>query len=201
MNMNTQNPAIVEMRRKAWAELRRRVENCQKCTLCKTRKQIVLGEGTTENCRCVIIGEAPGETEDEQGRPFVGDSGKLLRKILNDCRIPREKVYITNVLKCRPPHNRDPETPEMDACEEHLEAQLLLLQPDIVVTVGRISTQWLLKSTQTISNIRGKWLDWRMIKLLPIFHPSYLLRSRNVAHLQLTYKDIYELKQALDRLQ
>ena len=186
----------------AWEELRKRVDSCTKCGLCQKRKHTVFGEGATENCRCVIVGEAPGETEDEQGRPFVGKAGQLLTKIFSDCGIPRDTVYITNILKCRPPNNRDPEVPEMEACSEHLEAQLLLLHPDIVVTVGKIATQRLFGTDKTISNMRGKWLDWRGIKFFPIFHPSYLLRSgEGSTHEKLTYEDVKKLKAALDRLQ
>ena len=185
----------------AWEELRKRVDNCTKCPLCQTRKHTVFGEGPTENCRCVVIGEAPGETEDEQGRPFVGDSGKLLTKIFSESGIPRETVYITNILKCRPPNNRDPKEPEMEACSEHLEAQLLLLHPDILVTVGKISTQWLFKTKQTISSMRGKWFDFRGIQCFPIFHPSYLLRSgAGSTPEKLTYEDAKKLKAALDWL-
>ena len=160
-----------------------------------------MGEGLTENCRCVFVGEAPGETEDEQGRPFVGDSGRLLTKIFADCGIPRQTVYITNILKCRPPKNRDPLPSEMDACAEHLEAQLLLLHPDIVVTVGKISTQWLFKTKQSISRMRGQWFYLRGIHFFPIFHPSYVLRSGiNSTPAKLTYQDAARLKAALDKL-
>ena len=186
----------------AWEELRKKVESCRKCGLCQTRNNTVFGEGPTENCRCVIVGEAPGEDEDNSGHPFVGKAGQLLTKIFSESGIPRDTIYITNILKCRPPNNRDPEPPEMEACEEHLDAQLLLLHPDIVVTVGRISTHWLFKTKQSISSMRGKWLDWRGIKFFPIFHPSYLLRSgEGSTPEKLTYEDVKRLKAALDRLQ
>ena len=134
--------------------------------------------------------------------PFVGESGQLLTKIFSDCGIPRETVYITNMVKCRPPNNRDPESSEMEACSEYLEAQLLLLHPDIVVTVGKIATQKLFDTDKTISSMRGKWLDWRGIKFFPIFHPSYLLRSGGGSKpVQQTYMDIQALKASLDRLQ
>lgn len=184
----------------AWEELRKRVEVCRKCELCHKRTHTVFGEGLTEKCRCVIIGEAPGKEEDEQGRPFVGDSGQLLTKILRECGIPRETVYIMNMVKCRPPNNRDPEVLEMEACSEYLEAQLLLLHPDIVLTVGKIATQKLLNTKKSISSMRGKLNDWRSIRILPIFHPSYLLRSQNTNHMELTYRDIKALKAVLDSL-
>ncbi len=185
----------------AWAELRKRVEACKKCPLHKSRNRVVFGEGRTQKCRCVIIGEAPGETEDIYGRPFIGAAGQLLTKIFSECGIPREELYITNILKCRPPNNRNPSPTEMDACRGHLEAQLLLLHPDIVVTVGKISTQWMFNNTkQSITNMRGRWFSLRGIKIFPLFHPSYLLRCRNVEHLRLTYGDVHVLRKALDIL-
>lgn len=185
----------------AWEELRKRVDSCQKCELCRTRIRTVLGEGPTEKCRCVVVGEAPGEDEDKSGRPFVGKAGQLLTKIFTDSKIPREKLYITNILKCRPPKNRDPLPFEMEACKEHLEAQLLLLHPDIVVTLGRFSTQWLFANTKTsITNMRGKWFDWRGIQFFPMFHPSYLLHKGDIELLKLTYMDAHVLKNALEIL-
>ena len=159
-----------------------------------------------QNCRCVIIGEAPGEDEDKEGRPFVGKAGQLLTKILEKGgKIPRDSVYIMNVLKCRPPKNRDPLPEEMAACNEHLEAQLALLHPDIVVTMGNISTKWLRKDKQGITSLRGKWQQWRGIELLPMFHPSYLLRTEadtsETGPKFLTWKDVEALKARLDSLQ
>ena len=186
----------------AWDELRKKVDNCRKCPLHWARNHTVFGEGPKENCRCVVIGEGPGETEDEKGQPFIGESGQLLTKIFSDCGIPRETVYITNMVKCRPPKNRDPEKEEMKACNEYLEAQLLLLHPDIVVTVGKVATQQLFDTDKSISSMRGQWLNWRGINFFPIFHPSYLLRSGGGSNpVKLTYRDIQALKAALDRLQ
>ena len=110
-----------------WEDLSNQIKNCNKCDLCKTRKNVVIGEGKRENCKLVIVGEGPGEQEDEQGRPFVGKSGELLTRFLNDAKIARDSIYITNIVKCRPPDNRDPLKNEMLACSEFLESQLLLL--------------------------------------------------------------------------
>ncbi|MDY6399397.1 MAG: uracil-DNA glycosylase [Synergistales bacterium] len=188
----------------AWEELKNRVQNCQKCKLCENRHNTVFGEGPVENCKVMIIGEGPGEEEDLSGRPFVGPAGQLLTKILEQGGgIPRNSVYIANIVKCRPPNNRNPAQEEMLACNEYIEAQLLLLRPEIVVAMGSISAQWLLKSKQGITKLRGQWLDWRGIKLFPMFHPSYLLRNASRAKgspKDLTWQDIKALKLKIDEL-
>ena len=189
----------------AWDELKRKVEECRKCKLCEKRHNTVFGEGPTENCRVVILGEGPGADEDATGRPFVGKAGVLLTSILQDGgKIPRESIYITNVVKCRPPENRNPTRYEAQACNEFLEAQLSLLHPDIIVTLGNVPTQWLLKTTQGITGLRGQWLDWRGIKLFPMFHPSFLLRNESRAKgspKYLTWQDVKALKAKIDSLQ
>ncbi|MBQ7593273.1 MAG: uracil-DNA glycosylase [Synergistaceae bacterium] len=188
----------------AWEELKAQVETCTKCGLCETRNHTVFGEGPIENCRVVIIGEAPGEDEDNSGRPFIGKAGQLLTDILEKGGgILREEIYITNIVKCRPPNNRDPDKKEMIPCSEYLEAQLLLLRPSIVVTMGRISTQFLLNTSNGITSLRGEWKDWRGIKLLPMLHPSYLMRQeehgdRKPKHQ--TWHDILSLRKKLDEL-
>ena len=190
--------------KRAWDELKRRVSECQKCGLCKKRHNTVFGEGPEINCRVVIVGEGPGADEDALGRPFVGKAGQLLTGILeNGGRIPRGSLYITNIVKCRPPENRNPTREEAAACDEFLEAQLLLLHPDIVVTLGNVPTQWLLKTTQGITSLRGQWLDWRGIKLFPMFHPSYLLRNDSRSKgspKDLTWQDVKLLKSKIDEL-
>ena len=188
----------------AWDELRLKVSECRKCGLCEKRHNTVFGEGPTENCRVMLIGEAPGADEDAFGRPFVGKAGQLLTSILeNGGKIPRESLYITNTVKCRPPENRNPNDDEIRACSEFLEAQLLLLHPDIVVTLGNVPTQFLLKTKQGITNLRGKWLTWRGILLLPMFHPSFLLRNESRAKgspKDLTWQDVKSLKAKIDEL-
>ena len=189
----------------AWSELRERVRHCTKCGLCKTRHNTVFGEGPISS-RCVIIGEAPGGDEDYEGRPFVGKAGQLLTDILEKGGgIPRGSVYIMNVLKCRPPNNRNPELEEILQCKEYLEAQLALLHPDIIVTMGNIATQTITGLNSGITSLRGKWFKHRGIRIFPMFHPSYLLRnSADVSEKGpkfLTWQDIKELKKALDNLQ
>ncbi|MBQ7155470.1 MAG: uracil-DNA glycosylase [Synergistaceae bacterium] len=185
----------------AWEELRKRVEACTKCGLCQTRNNIVFGEGPV-NSKCVIIGEAPGEEEDMSGRPFVGKAGQLLTKILeNGGGIPRASVYITNTIKCRPPNNRNPNTDETDACREYWEAQLLLIQPSIIVTMGNIPTKALTNTQRGITTIRGVWQKWRGIDLLPMYHPSYLLRREgDLTVRKQTWDDVKSLKAKLAAL-
>ena len=188
----------------AWQELKNKIENCGKCALCETRHNTVMGEGPIQNCKVMIVGEAPGEDEDLQGRPFVGKAGQLLTDILEKGGgISRSSVYIANTLKCRPPDNRDPNQGELLACNDYLEAQMLLLRPKIVVTLGNVPTKWLLKTSQGITSLRGKWFDWRGIKLFPMFHPSYLLRDQSRTKdspKYLTWNDVRALKARIDEL-
>ena len=188
----------------AWDLLKSKIQACRKCELCKERNNVVVGSGPVENCRCVIIGEAPGEEEDRQGLPFVGRAGQLLTDILQKgAGIDRKLIYITNVVKCRPPGNRDPKSNELLACNEFLEAQLLLLQPSIIVTMGRISAKWLIKAAPGIMKIRGQWQKWRGLDLLPMYHPSFLLRREaegDLAPKRDTWRDVIALKVKLDEL-
>ena len=182
----------------AWEELKQKVSECRKCGLCDKRRNTVFGEGPEYDCRVMIVGEAPGADEDAMGRPFVGKAGQLLTGILEN-----GALYITNTIKCRPPENRNPNMDEIRACSEYLEAQLLLLHPDIVVTLGNIPTQHLLGTKQGITGLRGQWIDWRGIKLFPMFHPSYLLRNDSRTEgspKYLTWQDVKALKAKIDEL-
>lgn len=187
----------------AFEELHKRIAVCTKCALCAERHNTVPGEGNI-NGRVVIVGEGPGREEDETGRPFVGRAGRLLTDILEKGgHISRSSLYITNVVKCRPPENRDPAEEEIEACREFLEAQLLLLHPDIVVTLGNVPTRALLNSKQSITYLRGKWQTWRGIQLFPMFHPSYLLHNESKAvgsPRYLMWQDVIELKSKIDEL-
>lgn len=184
-------------------ELHAQIASCTKCELCETRTKTVPGEGPL-NCRVVIVGEGPGQEEDESGRPFVGKAGRLLTDILEKGgNIRRDSLYITNTVKCRPPDNRNPNVKEIESCRDFLEAQLLLLHPDIVVTLGNVPTQALLNTKQGITSLRGKWIDWRGIKLFPMFHPSYLLRNESKAvgsPRYLMWQDVKDLKAKIDEL-
>ena len=183
----------------AWTELRERVANCTECTLHKTRTNTVFGQGNVDN-RVVFIGEGPGEDEDLQGLPFVGKAGQLLTQILEAGKISREDVFIMNIVKCRPPENRIPTTEEMAKCNQHLESQLALLRPRIVVCLGNTPMRWLLQTTEGITKMRGKWFDWRGTKLMPMFHPSYLLRNQSRAEgspKHQTWLDVQALKKMM----
>ncbi|MGI6784460.1 MAG: uracil-DNA glycosylase [Aminivibrio sp.] len=189
-------------RHRAWEELRDRVAGCSRCDLSSSRKNTVFGQGSTES-PLVFVGEGPGSDEDEQGAAFVGKAGRLLTKILASVDIPRESVFITNVVKCRPPENREPVPDEMMACSVFLETQLALLRPRIVVTLGNTPTKWLLRTSEGITSLRGKWIPWRGAFLFPMFHPSYLLRNesrRKGSPKDLTWQDVKALREKIDEL-
>ncbi len=150
--------------------------DCQRCKLCSHRTSIVFGVGP-ESADLMFIGEAPGRDEDLQGVPFVGRAGQLLTRIIQAIGLQRDQVYIANILKCRPPQNRDPEADEVKQCEGFLFQQIASIQPLIIVALGRYAAQTLLRSSTPISKLRGKFRDYRGALLLPTFHPSYLLRN------------------------
>jgi DNA polymerase len=158
-----------------WSESKRRALDCAACPLAETRKSVVFGEGD-ESSKLMFIGEGPGADEDESGRPFIGKAGQLLTQILSAAGIDRREVYITNVVKCRPPGNRAPMPEESAACDAFLQTQILLVKPAILVLLGSTPTKWILKTTEGITKLRGRWFDWRGIAVMPMFHPSYLLR-------------------------
>lgn len=155
-----------------------KINKCLECKLGPTRKNSVPGEGNVK-APIMFIGEAPGADEDSQGRPFVGRAGKLLTQILESVNIKREEVYITNVVKCRPPNNRVPEPDEVLACKKHLLSQIEAIGPKIICALGSTATKFLLgDDIGNISKIRGNWYDFNeSIKLMPLYHPSYLLRN------------------------
>lgn len=156
--------------------LRNEIGDCKRCKLCEGRTNIVFGVGD-EKARLVFVGEGPGANEDEQGEPFVGRAGQLLTKMIVAMGLSREQVYICNVVKCRPPENRDPEPDEIASCEPFLKQQLAIIKPQIVVGLGRYACQTLLKTTTTMSKLRGVWHEYDGIKFMPTFHPAYLLRN------------------------
>lgn len=160
-----------------WDDLAAKVATCTACTLHQTRTQTVFGVGHRE-AEWMFIGEAPGEQEDLQGEPFVGRAGQLLNEMIRALGLRRESVYIANVLKCRPPRNRDPAPEEAAACEGYLKAQLALVRPKIIVAVGRIAAQNLLKTATPIGKLRGQVHQYERIPLVVTYHPAYLLRSQ-----------------------
>lgn len=149
---------------------------CTKCRLAGGRKNVVFGVGNP-NADLMFIGEAPGRDEDERGEPFVGRAGQLLTDIIKAMKLTRDDVYIANVIKCRPPENRNPEPDELDACRPFIRRQVELIQPKVIVTLGRFGLQSLTEKGYGISAVRGKWLEYDGIKLMPTYHPAYLLRN------------------------
>lgn len=168
---------VVPARCTDWDELEAKVASCTACPLHQGRTQTVFGVGNRQ-AEWLFIGEAPGEQEDLQGMPFVGRAGQLLDEMIRAIGLSRESVYIANVLKCRPPRNRDPAPEEAAACEGFLNAQIILVKPKIIVAVGRIAAQNLLKTTTPIGKLRGRVHYLESIPLVVTYHPAYLLRSQ-----------------------
>ncbi len=158
--------------------IRADLNDCRRCKLCTTRQNIVFGSGNP-NAELMFIGEAPGADEDEQGLPFVGRAGQLLTRIIEAMGMSREEVYICNILKCRPPGNRNPEPDEIEACEPFLFRQISAVKPKVVCALGLFGSQTLLRSKEAIGRLRGRLLDYRGIKMMATFHPAYLLRNPN----------------------
>lgn len=150
--------------------------DCQRCGLCETRNQIVFGEGNP-NASVVFIGEGPGADEDRTGRPFVGKAGELLTKMIGALGWTRDDVYICNIVKCRPPQNRDPKPDEIDACRPFLDKQLAAIGPRAIVTLGKPASSTLLGRNVAITRERGVWQEFNGIPLMPTFHPAYVLRQ------------------------
>jgi len=156
--------------------IREDLGDCQRCGLAASRKELVYGVGNP-NARLVLVGEAPGREEDQKGEPFVGEAGLLLDRILQAMGMRREDVYICNVLKCRPPDNRDPQPEEVATCEAFLVRQIAAIKPQVIVGLGRFAVHSLLKNKVPISRIRGEWQSYHGIPLMPTYHPAYLLRN------------------------
>jgi len=152
------------------------VESCHKCELSESRTRTVFGVGN-ENADWFFVGEAPGADEDRMGEPFVGRAGQLLNAMLFALGLNREEVYIANVLKCRPPGNRDPRPEEVELCEGYLRAQINLIKPKVIIALGRHAAHSLLKTDKTLANLRGRSHDYHGIPLVVTYHPAYLLRS------------------------
>lgn len=165
---------------------------CIRCGLAQTRKTVVFGEGNAK-ADIVFVGEAPGEEEDNQGRPFVGRAGKLLDQLIERIGVKRSDVFICNVLKCRPPGNRDPQADEISCCKDYLIAQLNIIRPRVICTLGRHAYNTLLEVDAPITRIRGKMTSFKGIPLLPTYHPSYLLRSQG--KIKEAWEDMETLKQ------
>ena len=157
-------------------EIRKELGECRRCKLHRTRNTIVFGEGN-KRAKLMIIGEGPGYEEDVQGKPFVGRAGQLLTKILQSIHLQREEVYITNIIKCRPPQNRNPEPDEIQSCHPFLQKQIHAIQPKVICALGTFAAQTLLKTNAKITALRGRFQEINGIKVIPTFHPAYLLRN------------------------
>ncbi|HEX9079999.1 MAG TPA: uracil-DNA glycosylase, partial [Desulfuromonadaceae bacterium] len=157
--------------------IRKELGECQRCKLGKSRKNLVFGVGNPR-ARLVFVGEGPGADEDQKGEPFVGEAGQVLNRIITAMGLKREDVYICNVVKCRPPGNRDPEQDEIAACSAYLLRQLRAINPEVVVALGKFAAQTLLQTREPISKLRGRFRDFHGIPLMPTYHPSFLLRRQ-----------------------
>ena len=179
------------------SELAERIKSCTKCPLSENRTNAVPGEGDPDS-DVLFIGEGPGREEDLQGRPFVGRAGQKLNDILASVDIERESVYITNMVKCRPPENRSPKRGEISTCFPYLEAQIASINPSLIITLGNSATKFILDTDQGITSIRGQLFDWRgEIRVFPMYHPSYLLRNPSTEEgspKYQTWQDIQKVK-------
>jgi uracil-DNA glycosylase len=165
--------------------IREEIGDCQRCKLAPTRKTIVFGQGSP-SADLMFIGEAPGADEDEQGLAFVGKAGQLLTRIIEAMGLRRDDVFIANILKCRPPNNRNPEPDEILACQGFLDQQVASIRPRVIVALGKFAGQWLLKTADPISRIRGRLGAYNGIPVMPTYHPAYLLRTPSAK------KDVWE---------
>ncbi len=183
--------------RNSLEEFYREIKDCEKCLLHKSRTNFVFGTGNSR-AEVMFVGEAPGRDEDLQGEPFVGRAGQLLNKILAAINFKREEVYIGNILKCRPPENRDPLPDEIEQCEPYLIQQIKLIQPKLICALGRISAQALLKTRQPLNRLRGRFHDYQGIKLLVTYHPAALLRYPQFK--KDTWEDMKLLRSEYDKM-
>jgi len=187
------NP-ISKDKKSALDALRKEIGDCHRCKLSKGRTNIVFGEGNP-NAELMFIGEGPGKDEDLQARPFVGDAGKLLTNLIKKMGLRREDVYIANIVKCRPPFNREPEKDEIAACRGFVERQIEIIKPRVIITLGKIAAHTLLDTKVPISKLRGNFYNYHDIPVMPTFHPAYLLR--NPKDKWLTWEDAQKVLERL----
>ncbi len=179
-------------------ELKKICQNCTLCNLSKTRTNVVFGEGDPK-AKIMFIGEGPGETEDKTGHPFVGRAGKLLTKIIeNVLELKRENVYIANIVKCRPPYNRVPTIEEAESCKPYLLKQIEIISPKLLICLGKSAFMYLLNTDTPISRVRGQIFDFKGKKVIPTYHPSYLLRNPSAK--KDAYKDFLFIKKLMEEL-
>lgn len=182
--------------------LKKTCVRCTKCDLHQNRTKVVFGSGALE-AEIMLIGEAPGQTEDKTGKPFTGKGGKLLDKMLASINLERAQIYITNIIKCRPANNRTPTEEEIEACRPYLLAQIELINPKIIVLAGASAYRGLTEKQKPISKVRGKWFKWHNSKCISIFHPAYLLRNPSLekgSPKWVTWQDLISVKRKLNKL-
>jgi uracil-DNA glycosylase family 4 len=172
------------------------VKGCTRCRLCQTRTHTVFGEGDVD-AKIFFIGEGPGETEDQTGRPFVGKAGQLLDKMINAMGLRRDQVYIANIVKCRPPGNREPAPDEVATCTPYLLKQIETVRPEAIVTLGKPASQYMLQCNDAMGKMRGRWFTWRGIRLMPTYHPSYVLRTYTPEVRRTVWNDLKQVLEAL----
>ncbi|MDD2373017.1 MAG: uracil-DNA glycosylase [Syntrophomonadaceae bacterium] len=173
------------------SQLEQRAKSCRQCRLREGCRQVVFGEGNSD-ARLMLVGEGPGMDEDLQGRPFVGKAGQLLDKILQAAELPRQEVYIGNVVKCRPPGNRLPHPDEVRVCRNYLEAQIRIIKPRILVCLGSLATKAIIDPQVSITMTRGKWFNRQGISIMAVFHPAALLR--NPSYKRPTWEDFKQIR-------
>lgn len=181
----------------SWEELQQQCAVCQNCALCKTRTNVVFGVGNRQ-ARIMFIGEAPGEQEDLKGEPFVGAAGKLLDDMLSIIDLDRENCYIANIVKCRPPNNRDPFDEERTACIDYVRKQTMLVNPQVIVCLGSVAAKAIIDPEYRITKSHGQWVDRNDVWITAIYHPSALLRdpSKRPA----TFDDLLRIRNRLDKM-
>ncbi len=198
-NKRVPDPVRTEGKRRVrtLAEVRQELGDCKRCKLHRKRTNIVFGSGNPE-AKLVFVGEGPGRDEDLQGEPFVGQAGKLLTRIIEAIQLTREEVYIANIVKCRPPENRNPEPEEIAACEPFLVQQLKVIQPKLICALGAFAAQTLLRTTVKISALRGRFHSYQDILLMPTYHPAFLLRNPN--YKRDVWEDVKKVKAEYEKL-
>ena len=184
--------------RVSWSSLLADVRGCEKCALCRGRMNVVPGEGDP-NADLMFIGEGPGAEEDRLGRPFVGRSGELLTKMIHAIALERSEVYICNVVKCRPPANRDPAPEEAETCLPYLRAQVALVRPKVIALLGRVACQYTLREQISVTRDHGRWFERKGVWMMPTFHPAALLRDP--AKKRDAWEDFQKLRDKLREVQ
>ena len=183
--------------RTSWDQLCSQIESCNKCRLCQTRTHVIPGEGDPK-ADLMFIGEGPGHDEDVQGRPFVGRSGELLTRMIRAIDLERDQVYICNVVKCRPPQNRNPEADEAAACLDYLRAQVALVRPKVIVLLGKVACLYTLGENLSVMRSHGTWIERKGVYFMPTFHPSYLLREPGMK--RAAWEDFQKIRDKLAEL-